>query len=496
MVETKVLLVDRGNYLFIKDHKQYDSLIYKELSYVHKQYDVNYAHMIMLRKTCYEEIDVKNEKIIVTPSGFLDRIKELFERNNIKYEYQKQGDFHDCVAEYTDESLLGNITLRGKQIQCLKQILTNRRGIIKAPVGFGKSFLFPVLARLASSAKIDIVVKRKDIAQAIYKDCKSFCIPVGLVTSGKKQKQRVTIYTAGSLGHSDYDANLVLVDECHELATDRYLSYLLRYKKANIFGFSATPFTRFDNEGFVLEGVFGKVIYESTYNDNVSVKSVVPIVIRWIPVSYHQKYSNIKHEAIYKKIFIWNNINRNRKIAQVADEYLNQGKQVLIITETVEHALRLKALLPRFTLCTGAVSATKIKRFKAQGLPVDSLNVAGRSELYDDFKSRRLMGVIATDVWSTGVSFDDLDVLVRADARASGTISTQVPGRVSRIPKLTDKEVGIVVDFADIFDTKLYNRSLSRFRIYKQLGWIQCDALLHPITKLSDLKNPSIFTQL
>jgi hypothetical protein len=83
------------------------------------------------------------------------------------------------------------------------------------------------------------------------------------------------------------------------------------------------------------------------------------------------------------------------------------------------------------------------------------------------------MGAIATPVWATGVSFDGLQVLVRADGGGSETNNHQWPGRVARIDPQTNKSYGILVDFIDRFDRWAYGRSLLRRKTYKKNGWVQ-----------------------
>ena len=92
------------------------------------------------------------------------------------------------------------------------------------------------------------------------------------------------------------------------------------------------------------------------------------------------------------------------------------------------------------------------------------------------FESGELKRVIATDVWATGVDFEQLSVLVRADDRDSDIVDVQGPGRVSRIytsPEGVKKEFGEVLDCMDTFDPTFYRKSLGRRNSYKLLGWEQ-----------------------
>jgi superfamily II DNA or RNA helicase len=90
-----------------------------------------------------------------------------------------------------------------------------------------------------------------------------------------------------------------------------------------------------------------------------------------------------------------------------------------------------------------------------------------------DFEAGTLKKVIATDVWSTGVDFPQLSVLIRADARASEIMDVQAPGRVVRRHDASGKDHGLVIDCMDYFDGALMRRSIERKRTYTKQGWEQ-----------------------
>jgi hypothetical protein len=152
---------------------------------------------------------------------------------------------------------------------------------------------------------------------------------------------------------------------------------------------------------------------------------------------------------------------------------------VLILVDTVDHALRLRKFLPEFFLCYNEQSLRdpNKRRFYARlGLmemdePIVSASM--REELRQKFKNRELMGVIATSVWARGVSFDSLEILIRADGGASDTRNIQLPGRVGRIDPVTKKAVGLLIDCYDAFDDNTRDRSDGRRRSYGKRGWTQ-----------------------
>ena len=377
-------------------------------------------------------------------------------------------------------NLDGRISFRAKQEECLQRISKAPCGIIKAVAGFGKSTLIGAAALLFPEAKIHVVTKSVDVAERIIRSLKRFVPKVGLVGDGSKQWERVTVITAGSLGHSDGDADFLFCDEVHQLATINFSTSLAqRYRYSHNFGLSATPYSRMDNAHAVLEPLFGPMIFNLEYQEAVELGLVVPIRVTWLPIrmSFNpaERYTN---RVARKRFGIWTNRDRNAIIADAVRAYPDTH-QILILVETIEHAVYLGSLLPEFTLVYSSMFPSDCEKYKKRGLLPSGykpLNDYEKHKLRDRFESGELKRVIATDVWSTGVDFEQLNVLVRADDRDSDIMDVQGPGRVSRLytaPDGVKKEFGEVIDCMDTFDPTFYRKSMGRRSSYKLLGWEQ-----------------------
>lgn len=285
------------------------------------------------------------------------------------------------------------------------------------------------------------------------------------MTTGSRHYDRVTLYTVKSLRHSSFDADLVILDEAHELVTDQNFQLLLNYRDARFIALTATPDTRYDNKHERLKALVGPVLFQISYKRTLQAGLNVPVVVRWYAATEGYVPEDCKISEI-KKFGLWRNERFNRLVAQVARKYLDEGKQVLILVDTAEHAENLskQQLLSDFEVIIAS---------RSKNASLDPCTRKERERVRKAFERREIMGVIATKIWSTGVSFNDLEVLVRADCTASHTESIQIPGRVSRVPELTDKEYGIVVDFAPVFNAWLERSARKRMKYYKEYGWSQ-----------------------
>jgi superfamily II DNA or RNA helicase len=429
----------------------------------------------------YKLYRVENGKVVVL-SGYLARMVNRLRKLNCPASLVNASPTRKRPNCYTPQwdLLAGKIDFRPRQEECLRTIARVPCGIIKAVTGFGKTTLIGAAAQLFPEARIDVITKSVDVAERIARSLRRFVPKVGKIGDGWKDRQRVTVITAGSLQHADGDADFMFADEVHQLATVNFSTALAsRYRNSRNFGLSATPYARMDNAHQVLEPLFGPMVFELTYQQAVELGLVVPVRVRWLPMRLRtnpaERFTN---RVARKRNGIWTNYERNQIIATAVGEY-PANTQVLILVETIEHAVHLGAQLPDFTLMYGSMTPTDAAYYKKHKLlPEDysPLTFEQKHDMRAAFETGALKKVIATDVWATGVDFEQLSVLVRADDRDSDIVDVQGPGRVSRVytaPDGTRKDYGEVIDCMDTFDPTFYRKSLGRRNSYKELGWEQ-----------------------
>lgn len=408
---------------------------------------------------------------LICPKGFIYKIFKKLKEDNISFSYDGTGqliDFNKLTFNWS--RVKEKFDFRYGQDTCLYKIVENPGGIIWCPTGWGKMVLIIMMCLGFENCKIDIVTRRVDVAQKIYEKLLSYDIRCGMIGGKRNSESRVTVITAGSLHKSNFTADIIICDECHELVSDKTIRLLSHYKNSIFYGFSATPFGRADNSDLRTEGLFGKIIYKITYEEAVKQGLVVPIQIRWYVIKSHKKCAV---RGIYRERYlIWQNLDRNRIIADVAKSF-DDNTQVQILVKTVEHGLFLKQLLPEFVFVYDSINQNKLEKFKKNNLLTDDMimNNQKRLELRQKFESGELKKVISTGVWSTGIDPTNLKVIIRADATSTEILNIQSCGRVARIKG--NKPIGIVCDFIDQFDSIYYRKSLKRKKYYKEMGWSQ-----------------------
>ena len=242
---------------------------------------------------------------------------------------------------------------------------------------------------------------------------------------------------------------------------------------SRIFGFTATPIGRSDKSDLLVEALFGQPIVNYSYKQAEEVGNVTPILVQMWDVpgkveSSRSPYGNAMTQN--KRRFYWNNEPRNRLIQALA-RLVPSDEQVLIMTDTVEHLVRLGALLPEFALICGfghdLQKEAKLMRLKLENRLGDSKEEYAR--ITEEFKRGSLRKVIATFCWKQAVDFPQLSVLIRADGAKSVILGAQIPGRMSRLS--AGKDTGLLIDFTDGFNMSAKRKAEYRERSYRKTGW-------------------------
>jgi len=378
---------------------------------------------------------------------------------------------------------LKGITLRWRQDEVINTILKYDYARVDCPTGYGKSWMIAAICQLLPQARIHIATHSTDVTEQLYYDLSTKLPNIGLCMGRKKKREgsRVMLYSGKSLHHGGFDADILLVDEVHEFGTADYMARVQQYRTARLYGLSASHDARKDNADFELEGLFGKIRARISYQDAVDHDCVVPIKVFWKDVvSDINPVDGIDDPVARNRWGVWRNKFRNRAIARAANEF-DADTQVLIVVDTIDHAVHLKQMLPDFQLCysEAGMDAQAWAKYHKWGLLDSSeptMTPERRFHLKTRFSRGSLKKVIATSVWNRGVDFRNLQVLIRGDSKASKIADTQVPGRVSRLSpdgSADPKAFGIVIDFLDQFDPSIRARSGKRKRNYVEMGWEQ-----------------------
>jgi superfamily II DNA or RNA helicase len=436
------------------------------------KYDVEYVNLFKMQKR-------GDETIVLTGAGFIPRLRKLFAENGMKTIVKDvvQMDARAEEALTINTKWTDSIVLREEQTEVLDQVKANRYGQFIAATGSGKTFLIRYLCKMYGKSRILITTYSLKLLADIQKDLVAIGINAGMYTSKSKDTCcRVQLCSVDSLSNLiDKSFDILIMDERHELCTDKRMKTLLNVKARRCYAFSANEKDRADNADMYSELVAGPVRSRMTYEQSVIAKSVVPLRVEWWSYDCRDMTKLNPDSATFNRSAVWRNEQRNEAIVEAIKHYSQFG-QVLVYVKTVEHIYALRRLYT-CPVVHAAQSKEDWEYFvRTKQVPSDCRPLADKdiSRISEDFRQGKIRVVIANSVWKRGVDFPKLSTVLIAHGGSSKEEIIQVAGRVSRNNE--GKEYGLVVDMRDEFCDTMRTRAATRRRIYKKQLWEQSDA--------------------
>lgn len=359
------------------------------------------------------------------------------------------------------------VSLRDYQEEAIAFLLSQRRGLIHAPAGSGKTLIAAgAVARKAwPGCRVGWLANTIEQCQQAVKAIES--------TPGA-QGVEFTICCAAA--EPDFSlCGIIVLDECHHTPAVSWMRVLYN-TKAIVWGFSATPDSEDALRNEVMSFIFaarfcidrarleaaghlekGKVYIhdldtEGEFNPAIDAQVAVELKLRirrfpYIPVFEHER--RIKWQITQE--FVQKNENRNNAITKISSALAKDGRSVLLLVQSIEHGNVLVAGLP------GAL------------LVHSKLSKKARAAAIGGFRCGELSILAATSLADEGLDVPRASVLVlAAGGRAAGKLE-QRAGRVLR--PFANKQGGVIHDFLDRGATFARAQSNARMRVYDRLGY-------------------------
>lgn len=245
---------------------------------------------------------------------------------------------------------------------------------------------------------------------------------------------------------------LVIVDECHHIASESFSQAIPKLTCKHMLGLSATP-ERKDRLMHVINWCLGPLLYKSDTSDKVDEKVKVE-VYEFEPAdsSYNDVIYN--HAGVMFTSLMVNKVveyaPRNKMIVELLiDLYHEKERQILVLSDRVDHTKTLFEMLPTDVQATACILGRNVKS-------------AQREEWY---KTKRFM--IATyAMCKEGFDVAKLNTLVIATPRPD---VDQIVGRILRVDKTSRTIDPLIIDIVDPAFRRQFQERLSLYnkRNYK-----------------------------
>lgn len=297
-----------------------------------------------LQRTCISHQDGRDDVAYFLP-GLWPRVKAWLEQRHVQYELVDRR--NPEIRPPLDMSAFEGVEFREKQDVLMALVATSDCGIIDTPTAFGKSFCVSMLCKAYPNLRIVVTTGSVQVVKTLYEYlCKQIPGEVGILGGGlsRVDGKRVVVSTLKSLDNIRPDwAQLVLVDECHQVGTGESGQALMRFCWARRFGFSASVH-RNDGSDLFLESLLGPVILKMDYQEAVDAGSVVPLKYCMLPCAGCPPIAKNRDLPDYmlRRMSYWVNRSRNNAIRQFVYALKRVSDcQILIVTGGFNRAHRV-----------------------------------------------------------------------------------------------------------------------------------------------------------
>ena len=362
----------------------------------------------------------------------------------------------------TPLSLKNGFSLRDYQKNALRQWQRNDgEGVVIAPCGAGKTAI-GVTAMTLFATKALVLVHTNDLAvQWMNRIQTMLNVKATQYGAGKKDDTgRIVVATFQTLERMSFtdryqfgrQFGLCIVDEAHHVPAHTFCSVMFCMPARYRLGLTATP-ERQDGLTSILWWHFGSAVYEITNAELTKSGHVVPPSIEW----FFTDYVGPKDRLDWPKLInhIVNDTQRNNKIIDRVLTACDQGRQILVLSDRVDHCIFIAESLRSHTIVAEPLVGKMTKK--------------QRAEVLERANNREIQVICATTVADEGLDLPSLDtVVLTTPTKALGRIQQRI-GRVMR--PHPEKQDPIVVDCVDDSGAM---RGLARKRqkLYTKIGCI------------------------
>lgn len=460
------------------------------------------------------------------PTGLLFDATAILDKSKIKYKIKMKYD-PTPAAQFSQWCINDGIVPDEDQIEAVEKAVAGRRGIVKAPTGFGKT---AVLAkRLVAAHKVPtlFIANKKmlldDAAeeflngidglddvesikdgwfghQKISKDTrevKPLSAPVVVATIQSLHSRLSDPRTAAVLKDwLNHTCKFVMVDECQAVGSKMWDEVLKEIWAPYRIMLSATP-RRTDGATIKIRAASGPVLFETNAETQIAKGRLCEIDVRMVKFDhelYNENDSDLEYDVYYKSCIVYNE-KRNKLLCDLTQELVNEDRNVLVLVVAIDHGKILREML--------------LKR----GYSEDDIRMVWgdtpnkkRQAAIEDFRAGKYKILIGSTIFDAGANIPGIAGVVLAGAGAADITLIQRIGRAARncdyqkafgrIPKFMkglDKKQSIIYDILDV-NAKFF-RKQSRLRFQNASDEFGKERVHLINATLKDLKSPSAYTK-
>ncbi|MBI9108448.1 MAG: DEAD/DEAH box helicase [Spirochaetales bacterium] len=399
-------------------------------------------------------------KHIAIPIGCINELKALLEHYNIT----------PIVADERNHGVPIDVEFIGKlkdeQIKAANELLKYETGVLSATTAFGKTVIALWLIAQRKVNTLILVHRKQLMEQWVERISQFFEIPIkeiGQFGGGKKKRNgKLDIAVIQSVSRNGVvqdwiqDYGQVIVDECHHISAYSFEQIIRKSNAYYKVGLSATV-QRKDGQHPIIFMNLGKIRYSVNARKQALERSFEHRVL----IRRTQLTVDNKKEYSIQDLFtiVYQNENRNRQIISDIIKLVSSQKQILLLSERIEHLNILYSLLEPMNynlfLLKGGLGKKQLKKI------FNDINQVKEGCSRIILSTGKYLG--------EGIDMPFLDTLLLTfPVSWRGTLS-QYAGRLHR--DYHGKEEVLIYDYADLNVPVLSRMHAKRLKGYETLGY-------------------------
>lgn len=349
---------------------------------------------------------------------------------------------------------------RGNQKEKFEQlVLADESGGLRAPTRWGKSVIIQNLLRVYPNLKTLITAPGVNLLKQTYEELieRFPDRSVGLLEGSRKKKNDadITVASMSSLHKADLlGTRLLIIDEPHALASEGRTYLFASFVNARRFAVGASWSGRFDKADKIIKGIVGPIHASCTFSEAVQSGNICPIRVYMVSIPFDPRcFFQQKREA-GRKALIFHNQFLQQLMADTCKHMIPPEWQTMLFVDREAQADELLQKLPEAEVAMD-------KKFK---------NAKEAESMRERVVTEEVKKCIATSIYSTGLTFPGLRVMLNLCAGGGSITSVQKPGRLAQI--IPGKKRGYVVDY--MLEPTMPEhawKSMAENRAFKQAHW-------------------------
>lgn len=403
-----------------------------------------------------------NRDYFSLPRGVLTEVIDLLEENDISF------DLRDRRVAGTKVFIKLDLKLREKQKKALKALLSEDQGLLIASTGFGKTI---VAAALIAERKVStlILVNRVELVRQWQTRLQT--LNVGSAEVGvwygtkRKRTEEIDVASIQSVERMDEEElrqflssyGMLIVDECHHVASPNYQRVVSCSAAKYRYGLSATP-ARKDGKEKIINFLCGPELIR--VEENLSAKCTYRVL------EFDGLLYPFTEKTTYAQLasMLAENEERSRRVVEEAVSLYQEGRKVLLLTERVAHQNKLEEMLINENVLFFNFQA-RLKAKEREEI-LSKISKLPANEPFILLANGKLIG--------EGFDLERLDTVIFSFPFSWKAVVTQYIGRVMR--RSPSKNHILLIDTVDRGNPILERMFRKRQKVYEALGFKPQDA--------------------